>query len=51
MPQPCHNGQQIESYIIYGNDLIVANADRIIELEMQEAKLLEKLARQGSALS
>jgi DNA repair protein RecN (Recombination protein N) len=50
-------GGSIPAVIAYGEDArkqletITGAADRIIELEMQEAKLLEKLAKQGDALS
>ena len=50
-------GGNISAVIAYGADArkqletITGAADRINELEMQEAKLLEKLARQGSMLS
>src|SRR3972149_3509303 len=47
----------IPAVVTYGVDArkqletITGAADRIVELEMQEAKLLEKLARQGNTLS
>lgn len=50
-------GGDIPAVIAYGADArkqletITGAADRINELEMQEAKLLEKLAKQGSMLS
>jgi len=50
-------GGNIPAVIAYGADArkqletITGAADRIDELEMQEAKLLEKLAKQGGALS
>jgi len=50
-------GGSIPAVIAYGEDArkqletITGAADRIIELEMQEAKLLEKLAKQGGVLS
>jgi DNA repair protein RecN (Recombination protein N) len=50
-------GGNIPAVIAYGADArkqletITGAADRINELEMQEAKLLEKLSKQGSALS
>ncbi len=50
-------GGNIPAVIAYGADArkqletITGAADRINELEMQEAKLLEKLAKQGIALS
>jgi DNA repair protein RecN (Recombination protein N) len=50
-------GGSIPAVIAYGADArkqletITGAADRINELEMQEAKLLEKLAKQGGALS
>ncbi len=50
-------GGSIPAVIAYGADArkqletIIGAADRINELEMQEAKLLEKLAKQGGALS
>ena len=50
-------GGAIPAVIAYGADArkqletITGAADRINELEMQEAKLLEKLAKQGGALS
>ncbi|HET7145066.1 MAG TPA: DNA repair protein RecN, partial [Anaerolineales bacterium] len=50
-------GGSVPSVIAYGEDArkqletITGAADRINELEMQEAKLLEKLAKQGSALT
>lgn len=50
-------GGSIPGVISYGEDArkqletITGAADRINELEMREAKLLEKLAKQGSALS
>ena len=50
-------GGSIPAVIAYGVDArkqletITGAADRIDELEMQEAKLLEKLAKQGGALS
>jgi DNA repair protein RecN (Recombination protein N) len=50
-------GGSIQSVIAYGQDArkqletITGAAERIDELEMQEAKLLEKLAKQGSVLS
>ncbi len=50
-------GGSIPAVIAYGADArkqletITGAADRIIELEVQEAKLLEKLARQGNILS
>ncbi|HLA88579.1 MAG TPA: DNA repair protein RecN [Anaerolineales bacterium] len=50
-------GGNIPAVVTYGVDArkqletITGAADRINELEMQEAKLLEKLAKQGSALS
>jgi DNA repair protein RecN (Recombination protein N) len=50
-------GGSIPAVIAYGEDArkqldtITGAADRIAELEMQEAKLLEKLAKQGDALS
>lgn len=50
-------GGNIPAVIAYGADArkqletITGAADRIDELEMQEAKLLDKLARQGGALS
>jgi DNA repair protein RecN (Recombination protein N) len=50
-------GGNIPAVIAYGVDTrkqletITGAADRINELEMQEAKLLEKLAKQGSILS
>ncbi len=50
-------GGNIPAVIAYGTDArkqletITGAADRINELEMQEAKLLEKLAKQGSTLS
>jgi DNA repair protein RecN (Recombination protein N) len=50
-------GGSIPAVIVYGADArkqletIIGAADRINELEMQEAKLLEKLAKQGGALS
>ena len=50
-------GGNIPAVIAYGADArkqletITGAADRIDELEMQEAKLLEKLAKQGSTLS
>ena len=50
-------GGNIPAVIAYGADArkqletLTGAADRIDELEMQEAKLLEKLAKQGGALS
>lgn len=50
-------GGSIPAVIAYGQDAkkqletITGAADRIAELEMQEAKLLEKLSKQGVALS
>ena len=50
-------GGNIPAVVTYGVDArkqletITGAADRINELEMQEAKLLEKLAKQGGALS
>jgi DNA repair protein RecN (Recombination protein N) len=50
-------GGNIPAVIAYGADArkqletITGAADRINELEMQEAKLLEKIAKQGGALS
>ncbi|MBM3181365.1 MAG: DNA repair protein RecN [Chloroflexi bacterium] len=50
-------GGNIPAVVTYGVDArkqletITGAADRINELEMQEAKLLEKLVRQGNALS
>jgi DNA repair protein RecN (Recombination protein N) len=50
-------GGSIPAVIAYGADArkqletIIGAADRIAELEMQEAKLLEKLAKQGGILS
>ncbi|MBC7879243.1 MAG: DNA repair protein RecN [Anaerolineales bacterium] len=50
-------GGNIPAVITYGADArkqletITGAADRIDELEMQEAKLLEKLAKQGTAVS
>ncbi len=50
-------GGNIPAVIAYGADArrqletIIGAADRIDELEMQEAKLLEKIAKQGGALS
>jgi len=50
-------GGNIPAVVTYGVDArkqletITGAADRIVELEMQEAKLLEKLARQGNTLS
>lgn len=50
-------GGNIPAVIAYGNEskkqleTITGAADRIAELEMQEAKLLEKLSKQGMALS
>jgi DNA repair protein RecN (Recombination protein N) len=50
-------GGSIPAVIAYGEDArkqletITGAADRIVELEMQEAKLLEKLAKQGGTLS
>ena len=50
-------GGNIPAMVTYGVDArkqletITGAADRINELEMQEAKLLEKLARQGNTLS
>lgn len=50
-------GGNIPAVIAYGADAmkqletITGAADRITELEMQEAKLLEKLSKQGTALS
>ena len=50
-------GGSIPAVIAYGADArkqletITGAAERINELEMQEAKLLEKLAKQGSVLS
>ncbi len=50
-------GGSIPAVVAYGADArkqletITGAADRINELEMQEAKLLEKLAKQGGALS
>lgn len=50
-------GGSIPAVIAYGEDAkkqletITGAADRIVELEMQEAKLLEKLSKQGTALS
>ena len=50
-------GGSIPAILAYGVDArkqletITGAADRINELEMQEAKLLEKLAKQGSALT
>ncbi|MBI3161711.1 MAG: DNA repair protein RecN [Chloroflexi bacterium] len=50
-------GGNIPAVIAYGEDArkqletITGAADRIDELEMQEAKLLEKLAKQGKTLS
>ncbi len=50
-------GGSIPAVIAYGSDArkqletITGAAERINELEMQEAKLLEKLAKQGGALS
>ena len=50
-------GGSVPAVIAYGADTrkqletITGAADRIDELEMQEAKLLEKLAKQGSTLS
>jgi len=50
-------GGNIPAVIAYGTDTrkqletITGAADRINELEMQEAKLLEKLAKQGNILS
>lgn len=50
-------GGSIPAVIAYGEDAqkqletITSAADRIVELEMQEAKLLEKLSKQGTTLS
>jgi DNA repair protein RecN (Recombination protein N) len=50
-------GGNIPAVIAYGEDAqkqletITGAADRITELEMQEAKLLEKLSKQGNTLS
>ncbi len=50
-------GGSIQSVLVYGADArkqletITGAADRIDELEMQEAKLLDKLAKQGTVLS
>jgi DNA repair protein RecN (Recombination protein N) len=50
-------GGSIPAVIAYGEDArkqletITGAADRIVELELQEAKLLEKLAKQGGTLS
>ena len=50
-------GGNIPAVLAYGTDArkqletITGAADRINELEMQEAKLLEKLSKQGTALS
>jgi DNA repair protein RecN (Recombination protein N) len=50
-------GGSIPAVIAYGQDarkqleMITGAAERIDELEMQEAKLLDKLAKQGGALS
>lgn len=50
-------GGSIPAVIAYGEDsqkqleTITSAADRIVELEMQEAKLLEKLSKQGTTLS
>ncbi len=50
-------GGSIPTVITYAEDArkqletITGAADRIVELEMQEAKLLEKIAKQGTALS
>lgn len=50
-------GGSIPAVIAYGEDArkqletITGAADRIVELEMQEAKLLEQLSKQGTALS
>jgi DNA repair protein RecN (Recombination protein N) len=50
-------GGSIPAVIAYGNEsrkqleLITTASERIDELEMQEARLLEKLAKQGSVLS
>jgi DNA repair protein RecN (Recombination protein N) len=50
-------GGSIPNVIAYGQDArkqlenITGAADRIVELEMQEAKLLEKLCKQASTLS
>jgi len=50
-------GGDIPAVIAYGEDArrqleaITGAADRIAELELEEAKLLDKLAKQGSALS
>ncbi len=50
-------GGNVPAVIAYGSDArkqletITGAADRIDELEMQEAKLLEKIAKQGGALS
>ncbi len=50
-------GGSIPAVIAYGEDsqkqleTITGAADRIVELEMQEAKLLEKLSKQGTTLS
>ena len=50
-------GGNIPAVLTYGEDArkqletITGAADRINELEMQEAKLLEKLSKQGTALS
>lgn len=50
-------GGNIPAVIAYGEDArrqletITGAADRITELELQEAKLLEKLGKQGSALT
>lgn len=50
-------GGSIPAVIAYGEDAqkqletITGAADRIVELEMQEAKLLEKLSKQGTTLS
>jgi DNA repair protein RecN (Recombination protein N) len=50
-------GGSIPAVVAYGEDArkqletITGAAERINELEMQEAKLLEKLAKQGAALS
>ena len=50
-------GGSVPAVIAYGNEsqkqleTITGAADRIAELEMQEAKLLEKLSKQGGVLS
>jgi DNA repair protein RecN (Recombination protein N) len=50
-------GGSVPAVIAYGNEskkqleTITGAADRIAELEMQEAKLLEKLSKQGTTLS